>query len=110
MHACTCSAPTLAILYRTLYALHDSEVERWAAHNKWLLRMPMLNFGIGCPAYLVVVILSSWRQLVDHTGVQIVSLVIGASSVATVLVMLGPSRVEPYVFAPSRSTSTTASS
>ena len=101
VHACTCSALTSAILFRVLHSLHDDEVDRWASSNKWLLRMPMIKFGMGCPAYLFSVILTSWSQLDDHQGAQLMAFAIGASSVSMVLataflVTVGPSRVAAY--------------
>ena len=53
---------------------------------------------MGCPSYLVSVICTSWLELWEHQGAQVVALAIGVGSVFTVvatawLVSVGPSRV-----------------
>ena len=99
-HACTCSSLTSAVLLRVLLSLHDDEVEKWASQrmNRFLLELPLIKFGMGCPCFLVTVILRSWMDLQEDTPSQIVALIIGVVSLSTVLftaafVMMGPSRV-----------------
>ena len=99
-HACICSSLTSAVLLRVLYLLHDDEVDKWASQpiNKFLLELPLIKFGMGCPCFLITVILTSWRDLQEDTPSRIIALIIGVISVSTVIttaaiVMLGPSKV-----------------
>ena len=53
VHACTCSALTSALLYRTVNAMGPLQVPPWAHRNWVLLLMPMAKFGMGTAAYII---------------------------------------------------------
>ena len=85
VHSCTCSALTSAILYRVVNAKGDDAVPPWAARNHILLLAPMAKFGMGCSAYILSVLFSSFRTLHEVPIPQAIALFIGISSFATVL-------------------------
>lgn len=84
VHACTCSALTSAFVYAAVNKMEDDVVTNWAKKQKFLLQLPMIKFVMGCMAYMVSVILTSWRDF-DHEEVwRFVALIIGLMSVASV--------------------------
>ena len=92
VHACTCSALTSALLYRTVVRMKDECVAEWAGKpmNKMLLMMPLMKFGMGCVSYLGSVIVLSWKdQSYSPSGealfFRLLCLVIGVMSMSTVL-------------------------
>ena len=85
VHACTCSALTSALLYRSVNAMAEHAVPAWAGANAMMLLMPMAKFGMGCAAYIISVIVTSYRTLDEVPVSRAVALVIGVSSMSTVL-------------------------
>lgn len=84
VHACTCSALTSAFIYAAVNKMEESVVHAWAKKQKMLLMMPMMKFVMGCMAYMISVILTSWRDL-DHVELwRAVALMIGVMSVMSV--------------------------
>lgn len=82
VHGCTCAAVTTALLGRRANLLKDDEeAAAWAAAHPWLLLLPFAKFMVGCGAYLISVLLISWRDLAGD-GTQLVALFIGAGSVS----------------------------
>ena len=65
VHACTCSALTSALLYRTVNSMPESDVPPWAATTPaWMmLLMPMAKFGMGTASYIISVIFTSFHSL-----------------------------------------------
>ena len=88
VHACTCSALTSAILYRTINRKSESAVPAWCArgYNWMILLMPMAKFGMGTIAYIAAVLLMSFVDLIDVPFYQSVALAIGLGSMSTVVV------------------------
>ena len=86
VHACTCSALTSALLYRTAVRLEDEAVPKWAADHKFLLSLPLQKFGMGCVAYLGSVIVVSFKDLSASQPFQLACLAIGIMSMSTVFV------------------------
>ena len=84
VHACTCSALTSALMYRVVVRMEDDSVPRWAASHPLLLLLPLAKFGMGCVAYLLSVILISFRDLEESAAFQYACLVIGVMSMSTV--------------------------
>jgi hypothetical protein len=85
VHACTCSALTSALLYRTVNAMGPLQVPPWAHRNWVLLLMPMAKFGMGTAAYIIAVLLGSFRTLEQVPGSQAIALAIGIGSLSTVV-------------------------
>jgi len=85
VHACTCSALTSALLYRTVNMMSEEEVPAWSLSNWLLLIMPMAKFGMGVLSYIVSVILISWRKLEDVPMTQLMACTIGVVSMSTVV-------------------------
>ena len=85
VHACTCSALTSALLYKSVNAMDDAAVPSWAKANWMMLMMPMGKFGMGCASYIISVIFSSWRSLEEAPVPRAIALAIGVSSMSTVV-------------------------
>jgi hypothetical protein len=88
VHACTCSALTSALVYRAVNMMPEEAVPRWALKNWMMLLMPIVKFGMGCAAYLMSVIFGSWRSLEMQPLSQTIALVIGISSMMTVMMTI----------------------
>ena len=87
VHAGTCSALTSAFVYRHVnYMGEDGAVD---FSKKWgiLTKLPMAKFAIGCLAYMVSVLLLTYRNLVG--AFQIISCLVGGMSILSVLVVGG---------------------
>lgn len=83
VHACTCSALTSALIYRSVNIKSDSEVPPWSIANWMILMMPMGKFGMGCASYIISVIFMSWRSLEVAPTSRAVALAIGLGSMST---------------------------
>ena len=86
VHACTCSALTSAFIYGAVNNMEEAAVEPWAKKQKMLLMLPMLKFIAGSMAYMISVILASWRDLHGLTVFRLISMAVGIMSVASVWV------------------------
>jgi len=89
VHACTCSALTSAFIYAAVNQMEDDAVHEWAKTQKVLLMLPMMKFVCGCMAYMVSVILGSWRDLDGGDMAQAIALAVGVMSVSSVWVAFG---------------------
>jgi len=88
VHACTCSSLVSAVLYALANRLEEDDVPAWVARHPGLLMVPAVKFGTGCVAYLLAVILISWRALdVDETA-QWVACGVGVASLTSLIVTL----------------------
>lgn len=86
VHACTCSALTSAFIYSAVNQMEDDAVTEWCATQKILLSLPMIKFVMGCMAYMVSVILGSWRDLEGDDLARYIALAVGVMSVSSVWV------------------------
>ena len=93
VHACTCSALTSAFVYAGVNQMDDSTVTRWTQQRWPLLFLPMMKFVCGCMAYMVSVILTSWRDLQNDDLAQTIALIIGKC--CHVLISPASSRTRP---------------
>lgn len=90
VHMCTCSALSSAFIYAAVNRMDDDCVGDWAKNQKKLLMLPMMKFVMGCMAYMLSVILTSWRDLGDYQASKVIALIVGAGSVSSVwMVYLG---------------------
>jgi hypothetical protein len=100
VHACTCSCLTTVLLYRVAVRMREEVVPIWGSKkiNQWLIKLPLLKFGMGCVSYLASVVLRSFADLETTRAFQIICLVIGIMSMSTVFltvaVMHGPELLE----------------
>ena len=85
VHSCTCSALTSALLYRTVNAMGPSQTPPWAQRNWVMLLMPMAKFSMGTAAYIIAVLLGSFRTLEQVPGSQAIAMAIGLGSLSTVV-------------------------
>eukprot|EP00218_Dolichomastix_sp_CCMP3274_P012253 CAMPEP_0170136812 /NCGR_PEP_ID=MMETSP0033_2-20121228/3633_1 /TAXON_ID=195969 /ORGANISM="Dolichomastix tenuilepis, Strain CCMP3274" /LENGTH=120 /DNA_ID=CAMNT_0010372599 /DNA_START=159 /DNA_END=521 /DNA_ORIENTATION=- len=82
-------------------SIHDDDFDKWRNNsmNAMLLKLPMMKFGAGTFVYLSTVLLKSWEDMEQYTGVyHWITLVIGAGSMSTVVmtvlfVYFGPAAV-----------------
>ena len=88
VHACTCSALTSAFVYRTVNYLPESEVPAWADSQWMILMMPIAKFAMGTLSYIVSVIFISYRTLEAVAITRAIAVIIGLSSMSTVMMTL----------------------
>jgi hypothetical protein len=87
VHACTCSALISAFLYAAVNQMQDDAVEEWAKNYWLLLYVPMIKFVMGVMAYMVSIIVASWRDLEGYSAPQGIALAMGIMGVTSVWVV-----------------------
>jgi|EP00670_Eutreptiella_braarudii_P007135 hypothetical protein len=85
VHVSTCAALSGIMFYYVLNGMQEHDASAWALKWRLVLKMPLLKAVMGAVSYLSSVILISWENLGASATFQVVAMVIGAMSVATVL-------------------------
>eukprot|EP00536_Pseudo-nitzschia_multiseries_P000071 jgi/Psemu1/282068/fgenesh1_pg.2_\ len=83
VHACTCSALTSAVLYRSLTCSDPEKAVLWMEKHTFLAYLPHGKFALGVFFYLASVVLVAWKELMDQSEAQMTALAIGLISCCT---------------------------
>lgn len=99
VHACTCSALTSAMFYRSANVVHEDELTQWIESKAFLLKLPWLKFVVGCLSYIISVIILSVRALEQLPFWQYASVVFGVMSMSMVfasMILIGRKHAPRY--------------
>ncbi len=89
VHLMICSMMTSAMLMFVIGRLSEAEVLRWAKHHWFLIRFPAMKFVGAVVLYLVIVLLTAYRTMLDEgmDAERIFCLIFGIASMTSLFMV-----------------------